>query len=458
MGSNQQEKPLPPAELGRPLLKDFLIDPGYHNLNHGSFGTYPRAIQAEMRHFQDLAEAQPDTFIRYDYPKFLDESREAVAKLLNIPNETVVFVPNATTGVNIVLRNMMWNEDGKDEILHFSTVYGGCGKTVDYVVETRRGLVSSRCVDIAYPIDDDEILRRFKAAVQQSREDGRRPKVCMFDVVTSMPGVRFPFETITQACKDEGITSLIDGAQGIGMLPFDLGKLDPDFFVSNCHKWLHVPRGCAVFYVPLRNQDLVPSTLPTSHGYVSKDGNRFNPLPKNNKSAFVNNFEFTGTIDNSPYLCVKHAIQWRQEHLGGEERVISYFWDLAKTGGKRVAEILGTEVMENKTGTLTNCAMVNVRLPLLVGNETQGGSGSKFPVVPQEDSAIMYDWIMKRLTEDYKTFLVVYLHNGVWWTRLSAQVYLDINDFEWAGKTLKDLCARIGNKEYKAQEPTTPKL
>jgi selenocysteine lyase/cysteine desulfurase len=61
----------------------------------------------------------PDPFIRYDYPKLLDESRAAIAKVLNAPLSTVVFVPNATTGVNTIIRNIVWDSDGKDEILYF---------------------------------------------------------------------------------------------------------------------------------------------------------------------------------------------------------------------------------------------------------------------------------------------------------------------------------------------------
>jgi len=85
----------------------------------GSFGTAPREIRQKQRTYQDLSESTPDPFIRYTYPKLLDESRAAIAKFLNVPTDTIVFVPNATTGVNTVLRNIAWNEDGKDEILYF---------------------------------------------------------------------------------------------------------------------------------------------------------------------------------------------------------------------------------------------------------------------------------------------------------------------------------------------------
>lgn len=371
----------------------------------------------------------------------------------------MVFVANATTGVNTVLRNTAWAADCLDEIIHFDTIYGGCGKTVDYLVDRCGGRVAARVVDLEYPCEDDEVVRRFEEAVATARVEGKRPRVCVFDVVSSSPGVRFPYEAVTRSCRELGILSCVDGAQGIGMVDLDLGALDPDFFVSNCHKWLHVPRGCAVFYVPLRNQGLIKSTLPTSHGYVSEKGTRFNPLPPSSKSVFVNNFEFVGTIDDSPYLCVKDSIRWREEVLGGEEKILAYLWKLAKEGGKKVAEILGTEVMDNSTGTLTDCAMVNVALPLWVNRDADekekaeaetNGEPKTTATIPAEDANVATNWVLRTFMSDYNTFIVVYLYRGRWWTRLSAQVYLDMEDFEWAGKTLKEVCERAANGEYLA--------
>lgn len=407
-----------------------------------------------MREYQDMAEAKPDRFIRYEYPKLLDESREAVARILRAPIDTVVFVNNATTGVNTVLRNTLWNDDQKDEILYFSCIYGGCGKTIDYVVDTGHGRVASREIGLEFPAEDQDILARFHAAVKASKDEGKRPRICIFDVVVSMPGIRFPFEALTAACKELGIASLIDGAQGIGMVDIDLEKLDPDFFVSNCHKWLHVPRGCAVFYVPVRNQHLIQSSLPTSHGYVPRTGNRFNPLPPTSKSRFVNSFEFVGTIDNAPYLCVKDSIKWREDVLGGEARILEYQQKLAKEGGERVAEILGTEMMDNSGGTLSNCAMVNVALPLTIRQDgeaaTNGATeGPKpgYPVIHQKDVYTVTQWMLQSLMNDHNTFVAMVVHRSRWWARLSAQVYLSMEDFEWAGKTLGEVCERTRSLE-----------
>jgi selenocysteine lyase/cysteine desulfurase len=380
-----------------------------------------------------------------------------------VPVDTCVFVPNATTGVNTVLRNLVWNPDGHDEILFFDTIYAGCGKTILYVCETSQGLVNPRQIKLHYPCPDADVVAAFHAAVDASLAEGKRPRICLFDVVSSTPGVRFPWEDLTAACRERGVLSLVDGAQGVGMVSLDLGAADPDFFVSNCHKWLHVPRGCAVFYVPERNQHLLPSTLPTSHGYAPrKDGPaskvalRANPLPPNPKSHFVANFEFVGTMDDSPYLCVKDSIAWREEVLGGEERIYAYQTDLARRGGARVAEILGTRVLDNAEQSMTRCAMVNVELPLAVVQEEKGGEEAETPPpgvtrIPFGEASVALNWILGKLMDEHDTFVALYVYQGRFWARLSAQVYLELEDFEWAGERLKELCDRVATGEYKKE-------
>ncbi|EKJ77845.1 hypothetical protein FPSE_01938 [Fusarium pseudograminearum CS3096] len=432
------------AVFGSSMKKDFMLDPEWRNMNHGSFGTYPKAVQAKFREYQDASEARPDPFIRYEYPKLLDESRAAVAKIINAPVDTVVFVPNATTGVNTVFRNLKWNEDGKDVIISFSTIYEACGKVADYLVDYYDEKVTHREVQLEYPLDDAEIIKKFEDAVKKIEDDGKRARICTFDVVSSRPGVVFPWKEMIKTCRKLNVLSMVDGAQGIGMVKLDMASTDPDFFVSNCHKWLHVPRGCAVFYVPLRNQELLPTTLGTSHGYIPRLVHRTTPLPPSKKSRFVTNFEFVGTLDNSPYLCVKDAIKWREEALGGEDAILEYLWDLNKKGSELVAKKLGTTYMENSTGTMRNCAMANIALPMWSAQE---GKEGEF-VVSAEETQTAFQWILNTLISDYKTFVSLFLHGGRFWIRTSAQVYLGIEDYEWLGGVLKELCERVAKKEY----------
>jgi selenocysteine lyase/cysteine desulfurase len=94
-------------QLGRPMREtQFAFSPTFTPLNHGSFGAYPRAIQEAQNAFQKQCHKRPDTFIVYDLPVLINKSRKFIAHLLGVDVDEVVFVPNATTGVNTVLRNL----------------------------------------------------------------------------------------------------------------------------------------------------------------------------------------------------------------------------------------------------------------------------------------------------------------------------------------------------------------
>ncbi|KAK5996893.1 Hercynylcysteine sulfoxide lyase [Cladobotryum mycophilum] len=436
-------------EFGGGLKSEFSFDPTWVNLNHGSFGGIPKAIRTKLYEYQDHVQARPDVALRYSYPGLTDESRAAVAEIIHAPVETVAFVTNATEAVNTVFRNLEWAEDGKDVIVYFSTIYESCGNMIDYVVDYfGLGRVSSKMIPIEYPLEDDEIISLFREAVEEIESQGKRARVCVFDVVSSRPGVVFPWVEMVKTCKELGVLSLVDGAQGIGMVHLDVGAADPDFFTSNCHKWLYTPVGCAVFYVPVRNHHLLPTTLSTCYGYMPKQQRLTRSLPPpGGKGDFASNFEFVGTKDYSPWWCVKDAVAYRRDVLGGEGKILDYLWDLNKKGSQYVADALGTYVLNNKAGTLTDCAMANIALPVWIGEKGRGAKEGDV-VIPAEHRDTLYYWALKTVHEDYKTFLPMFWLHERLWIRTSAQVYLDMKDYEFAFETVKALCERIGKGEY----------
>ena len=224
----------PTVPFGR-AMRDahFSFDEAYTPLNHGSFGALPIAIRDHQRKIQELMEAKPDTFIRYTIPQLLDESRAAVGPLLGVSMDEVVFVPNATTAINTVLRNLVYEKG--DVILYFSTIYPGEKNTILYICETTQ--LESVCIELEYPMQDNDILHAFLRAIRKVGKGGRHVKIALFDTVSTFPGVRIPWEALVAQCKTLGIFSLIDGAHGIGHLDLTMvGELKPDFFTSNCYK------------------------------------------------------------------------------------------------------------------------------------------------------------------------------------------------------------------------------
>lgn len=234
MSSDNHRRSQVRSRFGEKIRNDhFNFAQGYRPLNHGAFGTFPKSVVQYRQQLQLDNEAKPDTFIRYTYPKLLSESRGAVASLLGANKDEIVFVSNATTGVNTVLRNLEF-ADG-DVALHFNTIYPSCLQTLQSLGETTP--IRTHCVNLIYPIEDGEIVRQFESAVQLLRSQGKTVKLAIFDTVLSFPGVRFPWEPLVKVCKVLGILSFVDGAHGIGHIDLThLGALRPDFMISNCHK------------------------------------------------------------------------------------------------------------------------------------------------------------------------------------------------------------------------------
>lgn len=194
----------------------------------------------------------------------------------------------------------------------------------------------------------------------------------------------------------------------------------------------------------MANQALIRSSLPTSHGFepspVPGKATINNPLPPSSKSTFVAQFEFVGTMDNTPYLCIPEALAFRRDVCGGEEAIMRYCADVVKAGGVAVARTLRTEVLDDGEGRLTRCCFANVRLPLKVGE----GRGE----VREGDVAGVTQWLVVRMVEEFDTFMAVVFYAGAWWVRLSGQIYLEVGDFEWAGRVLKGLCERVRNGDH----------
>jgi hercynylcysteine S-oxide lyase len=184
-----------------------------------------------------------------------------------------------------------------------------------------------------------------------------------------------------------------------------------------------------------------------------------NPLPPSSNSPYITNFQFVGTIDNTPYFCLPAALSFRASVLGGEAAIMRYCHGLARDGGARVAALLGTEVLDNAQGTLgAGTCFSNVALPLRIEEAVAavrargvavGGGGSE-----AEEAAVgkmVRDWVCDMSQREHATFFAVIFYARRWWVRLSAQVYLDMADFEWSARVLADLCERARAGDFVPQ-------
>lgn len=432
-------KPFP--GFGHSLRPFYGFDLSYVPLNNGSFGACPAYVLDIIKEYLDEAERRPDTFLRQQYQPLLDQAREEVADIVGCDVADLVFVNNATSGVNAVMRGLNGTWKKGEGILLYDTVYGACGKTAQYVVDSNPDfelkLVS---VPLRYPLTHDEVVAKTEAAILDAESRGIKIRIGIVDAITSVPGVIVPWERLVTLFRQHSILSLIDGAHAVGQIPLNLRSVDPDFFISNCHKWLSAHRGCAFLYAPARNQGLA-TAIPTSHFYLSPNIPKSNApdlIPTKAPSNWVATWEWTGTIDLSNYLSVPAAIEFRK-WMGGEQSIMQYNSELAQKAGEIVSKRLGkgSLVMEVENPTqeekLTAC-MVNVSVPIGLP-PTQGLSEEEAHV--QLD--VLATKLQTRLASEHDTFVMFRPHAGKVWIRLSAQVWLEESDFEWVADKIAQM-------------------
>ena len=125
-----------------PIKELFLLDRDVIYLNHGSFGACPRPVFEVYQEWQRKLEQQPVRFIGRELDAHLYEARHALGDYIHADPDEVVYIPNATHGVNIVARSLGNPSGGDsqgrflqpgDEILTTDHEYGACDYTWEYV-------------------------------------------------------------------------------------------------------------------------------------------------------------------------------------------------------------------------------------------------------------------------------------------------------------------------------------
>ena len=302
------------------------LDPAFTHLNHGSFGACPVEVLDRQHELRQLMEANPVTFMLEHYQRLLEVERAAIAEFLHADTAGLVFVPNATYGVNSVLRSWEARLSAGDEILVTDHAYNACRNAVE-VTAARTG---ARVVVAAVPFPvsaPNEIVEAVLAAVSD------RTALVMLDHVTSPTAIVFPVAQLVAELEPD-IPVLVDGAHAPGMIPVDLAELGASFYTANCHKWLCAPKGAAVLHVAERHRDAVEA-VSISHGH--------NGQWPGSSSDFHGRFDWTGTDDPTARLSVSTALAVvGAHHPDGWDGIRRSNHELVLHGRDIVADALGT--------------------------------------------------------------------------------------------------------------------
>lgn len=375
--------PEEPRNLGAPRRADFPLDAAVTYLNHGGYGVAPHVALAAQSQWRERIERNPTRFVWQELTAALRAAGERVAASVGAAAEDLVFVDNATTGCNAVLRSLSFAPG--DEILVLSLAYPAVKHAARHVAE--RAGATLVTVDVPLPLRDEaDLLARVAARLSP------RTRLAVFDHIASHSALVLPAAALTRLAHEARARVLIDGAHVPGMLPLDVPSIGADWYVGNLHKWFFAPRACGFLWArEAARRDLHPPTISVGYG-----------------QGFHAEFGWTGTRDMSNFLAAPTGLDYHAA-LGGKALMARNI-GLARAG----AELLASAWRTEPGGPLDNFgAMATVRLPIV---------GEASP----ERAAAIYRW----LSDEHRIEVGVHDYQGAIWLRIALQAYNELGEVE----------------------------
>jgi isopenicillin-N epimerase len=399
------------ASLNPPNLSSFPDLWGFDSkitfLNHGSFGACPLPVLEYQRQLKAELDSESMEFLLHRAQPLIDRSREILCELIGADPSDVVFVGNATAGVNAVLRSLRFLPG--EEILTTAHDYNACRNVANYVAAQ----FSARVVEVPLPLpieSPDHVIEAVMAEVTP------RTRLVMLDHITSPTAIIFPVEEIVRRLEERGIDVLVDGAHAPGMVPLDLRQLGAAYYTGNCHKWLCSPKGAGFLYVrPSKQEGIMPPVI--GHGY-----NKARP----GYTRFQDLFDWPGTFDPTAWICVGRAIEFLSGLMeGGLPALMRRNHELAVWTRRMLIERLGAAPICPETMLGSMAAVV---LPFDIGER-----------LDETTSPTPTHWLYNELREKHGIETVIYHYpappQGI--LRISAQAYNTPQQYERLADVLR---------------------
>ena len=267
-----------------------------------------------------------------------DQAREAVRRFINARSgEEVIFVRNATEGMNLIARSYGETHLQKGD------------KIVIPISEHHANLVTWQRV---CRVTGAELVYMYLDETGHFTEDDlaeidRSAKIVAFAGVSNVLGMKVPAEKIIERAHAVGAVVVYDGAQAVPHMKVDVQALDCDFMVFSGHKML----GSAGTGVVYGKKELLNDMEPFLLGgdmieYVQEQTTTFNVLP----------FKFEAGTENVEGAVALHAAIEYLERLGWEaiEEHEHALVVRALEGMKKIPHIriIGSTDPEEKTGVI----------------------------------------------------------------------------------------------------------
>lgn len=236
--------------------KQFPALDGKTYFNYGAHGTLSRpAMDAVLESWEYMQQWGPfSTEINDWIQQEVTKTIACFATQLGANSETIALTENVTTGCNIVLWGLDWQQG--DHILISDCENPGIVAAIEEVARRFRLHLSSFRVETSEAGTIEAIARGLRS----------NTRLVVVSHVLWNTGQILPLMKIAELCRsnrvDRGRTVLlVDGAQSVGVLPLNLADSGADFYAFTSHKWLCGPEGVGGLFVAPESLEFVQPTF-----------------------------------------------------------------------------------------------------------------------------------------------------------------------------------------------------
>ncbi|KAE9346248.1 hypothetical protein PF008_g8371 [Phytophthora fragariae] len=404
--------------LGHECRNVFNLEPNTVFLNHNAYGVAPKPVMQAQAHFVNKMEMNPDRFMRREVPVMLRQAASHLARFVHADAEDLVFVTNATTGMNAVLQSLDLQND--DEVLCLNLTYSAVLNTLRHLCYCTQEFVELKVVDVVLPIESyDALVQQVVDAITPNT------RLAVLDHIASTTGFVLPLEKLIPIFHARNIPVLVDGASAPGQLPLNLNELGADFYVGTAYKWLFGCKSCSFLHVSKAYQNTVRPVV-TSLAYGQ---------------GFVEEFAIQGTRDEANFLTLVSSLDFYESV--GVSRVFAHNKSLIDWAGEYLATTWKTNILLPAWQRAP--FVCNVRIPVEWPTTSAGAPMSHDEALP------LCDAIMDFLDDQYRIVVRVVPFQNELYVRISAQMYNERRDYEQLGQAMLELTNTPTLGEYLAR-------
>ena len=206
-------------------------------LDNAATSQKPSAVIDGIKYFYENINANPIRSIHglaEEATKAYNDARQKVAAFINADPEEVVFVRNATEAINLVSFAFPFKEGDR-----VSTTY----------LEHHSNLLPwLRLKEKGINVDIVSISDDYELDMDYYKQLPKNTRLVAVTHASNVTGTINDVKEITRVSHEQGSLVLIDAAQSIPHMPFDVKDIGADFIAFSGHKML-APFGIGVLYI-----------------------------------------------------------------------------------------------------------------------------------------------------------------------------------------------------------------